>query len=238
MTDEVEIERILVVVAHPDDVDFSSAGSIAGWTSEGREVSYCIVTDGDAGGSDPSISRQEMAQIRRREQTAAAAVVGVSDIHWLGYADGRLQSTIELRRDISKVIRIVRPQRVLSSSPQRDLTRMYASHPDHLAAGEAALSAVYPDARNEFAHPELLADGYEPWSVPEVWIIGTPEPDRFTDITDQIDRKLEALRCHVSQLPDPDGIGVRLRDMAAATARRAALPEGRYAEGFRYVATA
>ena len=238
MTGEVEIERVLVVVAHPDDVDFSSAGSIARWTSEGRQVSYCIATDGDAGGSDAGISRADMAQLRRREQTAAGAVVGVSDIHWLGYPDGRVQSTIELRRDISRVIRIVRPQRVLCSSPARDLARIYASHPDHLAVGEAALSAVYPDARNQFAHPELLAEGYEPWSVPEVWMIGAADPDRFTDITDHIDRKLEALLCHASQLPDPEGMGERLRERAAATAQLAALPEGSLAEGFGYVGTA
>jgi LmbE family N-acetylglucosaminyl deacetylase len=233
-----EIERVLVVVAHPDDVDFSSAGSIARWTSEGRQVSYCIATDGDAGGSDASISRVDMARLRRREQTAAAAVVGVSAIHWLGYPDGRLEPTLELRRDISKAIRIVRPQRVLCSSPIRDLTRMFVSHPDHLAVGEATLCAVYPDGRNRFAHPELLAEGYAPWSVPEVWMIGAAEPDRFTDITDHIDRKLEALSCHASQLPDPEGMGERLRERAAATARLAALPEGSLAEGFGYVGTA
>ncbi len=238
MTGEPDIERVLVVVAHPDDVDFSSAGSIARWTSEGRAVAYCIATDGDAGGSDASISRADLAQLRRREQTAAAAVLGVTDIHWLGYPDGRLESTLELRRDISRVIRVVRPQRVLCSSPDRDFTRIFVSHPDHLAVGDAALSAVYPDARNQFAHPELLAEGYEPWSVPEVWLLGAGDPDRFTDITDHIDRKLEALLCHASQLPDPDAMRVRLREHAAETARLAALPDGSYAEAFRFVGTA
>ncbi len=145
--------------AHPDDVDFGVGGSIATWTAAGIDVSYCMVTDGDAGGSDLELPRPEMARIRRVEQTAAAATVGVTDLHWLAYPDGRLQPTIELRRDISRVIRTVRPQRVVCQSPERIWERVYASHPDHLAAGEAAVSAVYPDARNPFAHPELLADG-------------------------------------------------------------------------------
>ncbi len=173
MAGEPEIERALVVTAHPDDVDFGAAGTVATWTDAGIEVVYCIVTDGDAGGHDRSVSRQEMRETRHAEQTAAAKHVGVTELHWLGYPDGRLEATLDLRRDLSRVIREVRPQRVVCPSPERNYERIYASHPDHLAAGEAAICAVYPDARNPFAHPELLVDGLEPRTVNEVWIMAT-----------------------------------------------------------------
>src|SRR4051812_49734032 len=124
-----EIERILVVTAHPDDVDFGTAGSVAVWTEQGIDVTYCLVTDGEAGGSDRTISRAEMAAIRRAEQTAAAECVGVTDVRFLGYADGRLEPTLDVRRAISRVIRDVQPQRVVSQSPQRNFQRIYASHP-------------------------------------------------------------------------------------------------------------
>ena len=232
------LERILIVAAHPDDVDFGCAGSTATWTSQGVEVSYCIVTDGDAGGFDEAVSRSDMARIRREEQTAAAGEVGVTDIHWLGYPDGRLQASIELRRDISRVIRQVRPQRVVSQSPQRNWQRIFASHPDHLATGEATLCAVYPDARNPFAHPELLAEGFQPHSVPEVWIMSGPEPDTFVDVTDAFPRKVAALRQHVSQVGHREGLEDMLRGWSSAIATANGLPDGRLAEAFRIVPTA
>src|SRR4051812_30732172 len=171
-----EVERVLVVVAHPDDADFAASGSVATWTEAGIEVSYCCITDGDAGGFDPSVDRADIPGIRQAEQRAAAKELGVTDVHFLGYPDGRLELSIALRRDISRVIREVRPQRVVTQSPERNWQRVYASHPDHLLAGEAALCAVYPDSRNPFAHPELLAEeGLEAWSVSEVWMMAAPE---------------------------------------------------------------
>src|SRR5262245_8675844 len=166
------VERVLVITAHPDDVDFGAAGAVAVWTSKGIEVTYCIVTDGDAGGFDPSVPRDRIGGIRQAEQRAAADAVGVTDVRFLGYPDGRVEFSLELRRDLSRVIRQVRPQRVVTQAPERNYERIYASHPDHLATGEAALCAVYPDARNPYAHPELADDGYEAWTVPEVWIMG------------------------------------------------------------------
>jgi LmbE family N-acetylglucosaminyl deacetylase len=233
VTSDDSVERVLIITAHPDDVDFGAAGSAAVWTDAGMDVTYCIVTDGAAGGFDRSVSRPEMAEIRRAEQTAAAKVVGVRDLVFVGYPDGRLEPTLDLRRDLSRVIRQVRPQRVLSQSPDRNYQRIYASHPDHLAAGEAALCAVYPDARNPFAHPELLdEEGLEPWSVDELWLMAANTPDRFVDVTDAFDRKLEALRCHVSQHPDPDRLEPLLRGWQTALAKLAGWPEGRLAEGF------
>jgi LmbE family N-acetylglucosaminyl deacetylase len=228
----IDVERILVVMAHPDDVDFGAAGSVSQWTDAGIEVAYCICTDGEAGGFDDTIPRARMAEIRRAEQTAAAKVVGVTDITFLGHPDGRLEPTIELRREISRVIRLVRPQRVVGESPERNLKAIYASHPDHLAAGAATMAAVYPDARNPFAHPELLTEGLEPWTVDEVFLMTSSELDTFVDITDTFERKLEALRCHVSQHPDPDALDPMLRGWNTMNAAAGGLPQGRLAEAF------
>ena len=231
-------ERILVVTAHPDDVDFGAAGSIATWTDQGIQVSYCIVTDGDAGGFDEAVTRADMAVLRREEQTAAAAEVGVTDLHFLGYPDGRLVPSLELRRDISRVIRQVRPQRVVTQSPQRNWQRIFASHPDHLATGEAALCAVYPDSRNPFAHPELLTEGFEPHTVAEVWLMGGPEPDAVVDVTDNFPRKVAALRRHASQVSHREDLEDMLRGWLTTIAKANGLPEGRLAEAFRVVPTA
>ncbi len=198
MIPDTDVERVLVVTAHPDDVDFGAAGTIATWTDAGIEVVYCICTDGDAGGFDPAVPRSEIGGIRQEEQRAAAKVVGVTELHFLGYPDGELVATLELRRDISRVIRQVRPQRVVSSSPERDYERIGRSHPDHRAAGDATLDAVYPDARNPFAHPELLeVEGLEAWTVPEVWIAGGHRADalrrRHRDLRPQ-DRRAAGAR--------------------------------------------
>jgi LmbE family N-acetylglucosaminyl deacetylase len=240
MLDEAtDISTILVVTAHPDDVDFGAAGSVAAWTDKGIDVRYCIVTDGDAGGFDPAVPRSEIPRIRREEQTNAAKTVGVTELYFLGYPDGRLQPTIELRRDISRVIRQVRPDRMLCPSPERNLTRLYASHPDHLAAGEASICAVYPDARNPWAHPELLQkEGLEAYTVPELWIMASNDADYFVDTTAQIERKIAALLCHESQMTDPDHIPKLVTDWGAAVASRAGLPVDRYAEGFHRIDTA
>ena len=234
---DADVERVLVVVAHPDDIDFGVAGSVAMWTDAGIDVHYCLVTDGDAGGSDVTISRVDMAELRRAEQTAAAKVVGVTELHFLAFPDGRLEATLELRRAITRVIRTVRPQRVVAMSPVRMFDRIYASHPDHLATGEATLCAVYPDARNPFAFPELVDEGYEPWTVDEVLLTTHGESNRFVDITDAFDRKLAALKSHVSQHPDPDRLEPLLREWARGNAVLAGFPDGRLAEAFRMIDT-
>jgi LmbE family N-acetylglucosaminyl deacetylase len=240
MLDEAtDIKTILVVTAHPDDVDFGAAGSVATWTDRGIDVQYCIVTDGDAGGFDPAVARSEIPRIRREEQTNAAKTVGVTELHFLGYPDGRLTPTMELRRDISRVIRQVRPDRMLCPTPERNLTRLYASHPDHLAAGEASICAVYPDSRNPWAHPELLQDeGLEPHTVPELWLMATNNADRFVDTTAQLERKIAALLCHESQMPDPGRIPKLITDWGVTVAAQAGLPNGHSAEGFQRIDTA
>jgi len=237
LDDPTGVERILVVCAHPDDVDFGVAGSVAMWVKGGIEVAYCIVTDGDAGGSDRSVARADMSLLRREEQRGAAAEVGVSDVTFLGYPDGRLSPSIELRRDISRQIRIFCPQRLVCQSPERIWDRIGASHPDHLAAGEASVCAVYPDARNPFAHPELLAEGLEPHAVGELWLMASPTPNRAVDITDTFDRKIAALHRHRSQVGEGDWLEERIGTWVEGGGRQAGLAEGRLAELFQVVAT-
>jgi LmbE family N-acetylglucosaminyl deacetylase len=229
------IQRILVVTAHPDDVDFGAAGSVAVWTGAGIEVAYCIATDGEAGGSDRSVDRASVASVRRREQTEAAAIVGVTDLTFLGFPDGRLAPDLDLRRAISRVIRQFRPDRVVTQSPERAWTRIYASHPDHLAAAEAAVCAVYPDARNPFAFPELLEEGLEPHTVPQLWMMASERANQVVDVTDVFDQKLGALRAHRSQVGDGDQLEDLLTPWLSGTALAAGLPEGRLAEAFQVV---
>jgi LmbE family N-acetylglucosaminyl deacetylase len=233
-------QRVLVITAHPDDVDFGSAGTIATWTDAGLEVSYCIVTDGDAGGFDPKVPRSAIAGIRQDEQRKAAAVLGVTDVEFLGYPDGQLVVSYELRRDITRVIRRTRPDRVVVHSPQRDLRSVYSSHPDHLAAGEAALCAVYPDARNPFAHRDLLEqEGLDAHTVREVWVVSPHDKaDRYIDITDSFDRKIAALRAHTSQTAHMTNLEERMRAWGSLQAQAAGLAEGRLAEGYLVLDTA
>ena len=232
------VERALCVLAHPDDVDFGSGGTVARMTAAGTEVTYCIVTDGDAGGFDET-PREQMPALRRAEQQAAAAEVGVTDVRFLGYPDGRLELTLDLRRDISRVIRQVRPQRILTSSPERWWERVAASHPDHMTVGEATLRAVYPDARNPFAFPELLEEeGLEAWTVSEVWLGASPRADHAVDVTETAAQKFAALKCHVTQVghrPDIEGF---VSGWMRMTAQRFGLPEGHLAEAFHVVHTA
>jgi LmbE family N-acetylglucosaminyl deacetylase len=232
-----DVKRVLAVFAHPDDAEFGAGGTIARWVAEGLEVAYLIVTRGDAGGFDDT-PREQMPILRESEQRAAASALGVQDVTFLdGYSDGRLTPTIELRRDIARVMRRVRPDRVLTSSPLRRWERIAGpSHPDHLAVGEATTCAVYPDARNEFAFPELLGEGLQPWVVREVWFQAGPDPDHVIDTTDTFPTKLAALRRHTTQVSHVDIEGV-LRDRMGTVARTAGLPDGRLAEAFTIIRT-
>jgi LmbE family N-acetylglucosaminyl deacetylase len=178
-----------------------------------------------------------MATLRREEQRAAAAEVGVHDVTFLGYPDGRVTPSIELRRDISRQIRVFQPQRLVCQSPERMWDRIAASHPDHLAAGEASVCAVYPDARNPFAHPELLEEGLEPFTVPEIWMMAARNANRAVDITDTFDRKIAALRRHRSQVGEGEWLEERIGTWVQAAARAAGLGEGHTAELFQVVAT-
>ena len=238
MAEEQQIRNVLVITAHPDDVDFGAAGTIARWTDAGIAVTYCVVTDGDAGGSDEDFPREEMPALRRAEQVAAAKCVGVHDVRFLGYPDGRVEATLGLRRDLARVIRQVRPDRVVCPSPERNYARTGASHPDHRAVGSAALDAVYPDARNPFAFPELREqEGLAPWKVSEVWIAGSPSPTKFVDVTATFTRKIAALRAHQSQTGHLDDLDERIRGWLTRAAALGGLPEGHLAEAFQVLDT-
>ena len=228
-----EIERALVVTAHPDDADYGAAGTIAGWVESGIAVTLLLCTRGEQGGFDDTL-RSEMPVIREREQRAAAAELGVTDVRFLdGWSDGWLEPTFELQRAIVAVIREVRPRRVLTQSPQRLYQRLQASHPDHLAAGEATVRAVYPAAENRFAWPELLEQGLPPWHVGELWLMAHEESPHAVDITEHFPAKLRALQAHVSQTGHLGSeLEERLRAWNGGNAARAGLGPDRLAELF------
>lgn len=232
-----DVERVLVVVAHPDDADFGAAGTIAGWVDAGIDVSYCLCTSGDAGGFGDT-PRAGMAALREAEQRSAAAELGVHDLIFLGYPDGQLIADTSLRCAITREIRRVRPQRVLTQSPEIWWRRVGVSHPDHRATGEAALAAVFPDARNPFAHPALLAEeGLAAWSVPEMWLMGAPDEriNHAVDVTDRFDRKVAALRAHASQTTAMSDLPGFLRGRLGEVGELIGLGTGVLAESFQVV---
>jgi LmbE family N-acetylglucosaminyl deacetylase len=226
-----EVRRILVAVAHPDDAEFGCAGSVARWVAEGCEVVYCLFTSGDRGSDDPAMTPARLARLREAEQRAAARVLGVADVVFFGYPDGELEDTREARRDIVRAIRRFRPDRVVTQNPFPTLNP-YAGHRDHRHAGRLTLDAVYPYARDRMHFPELLAEGLQPHRVREVYLMGHAEPDVFVDITGTMERKLQALRCHASQLRDVAGAEARTRERAADYGK----PHGyTYAEAYRVI---
>jgi len=193
--------RVLVVVAHPDDIEFGVAGSVARWIEEGAQVTYAIVTDGGAGSNERGADLAALVRQRQVEQRAAAEVIGVHDVRFLGYPDGILQPTLELRRELTRLIRQVRPDRVVCQDPTTVLVEDgYINHPDHRAAGEATLYAVFPSAGTRPIFPELLKEGLEPHQVKELYLTLTTRPNTHVDISSTIDRKIKALLCHKSQV--------------------------------------
>lgn len=230
------VTRALVVTAHPDDVDFGAGGTISILTAAGVDVHYCICTDGDAGGFDDTTDRNEIPGIRRAEQIAAAQICGVSDVRFLGYRDGYLDPSHEVQRDIVRVMRQVQPQLVITQSPERNWDRLPASHPDHMAAGEATTRAIYPAVRNPYAYPELRkAEGLEAWTVSWLWLFTTATPNHFVDTTEVFATKIAALRAHASQTAHMENLEDLIREWGAIQAQAAGLPEGRIAEAFKQI---
>jgi LmbE family N-acetylglucosaminyl deacetylase len=209
------LERVLVIFSHPDDAEFGAASTIATLGAGGARIDYVVTTDGSKGTEDPAVSPQQLAATRIGEQRAAADVLGVREIVHLGYPDGYLTPSLDLRRDIVRQIRRFRPDLVIAQNPQRRLDgNPFIGHPDHLATGEATLSAVYPAARDRLNFPELLAEGLEPWKVRQVLVTGTERPNLWIDVSDSLEVGLAALRCHVSQVGDWDAAEVRVRERA------------------------
>ena len=235
-----DVERALVIVAHPDDAEFWAGGTIALWTGAGIEVTYCVLTDGNAGGYDPHVPRADIPAIRRAEQRTAAALLGVTDMQFLGLTEGELRpASRSLHETLVRIIRRVRPQRVVTWSPEWNWQRFRSSPPDHLATGAAALAAIYPDAGNPFALPHLAAEGLGAWTVAEAWLLNSParEINHYVDITATFDRKIAAVRAHASQIKDPEILPERLRARIAPNTVAAGLPDGHLAEAFQVVVT-
>jgi len=223
----------MVIMAHPDDAEFAAGGTVALWTRQGKEVIYLVLTDGSKGSDDPGMTWEGLAAIREAEQRAAAARLGVEDVRFLGYPDGELRPTRQVRRDIVRELRRFRPEIVICQDPTtRYWGNSYINHADHRAAGEAALDAVFPAAGNRLYFPELLAQGYEPHQVKEVWLSGTQNPDHWTDIAATLDLKLAALREHKSQIRDAAALEKRVRERAKLLGEK---PGYAYAEAFKRI---
>jgi LmbE family N-acetylglucosaminyl deacetylase len=210
------IERVMVVTAHPDDSEFGAGGTVAKLVREGREVAYVIATNGNKGSGDRTMTPERLARIREEEQRNAAKVLGVAHVTFLGYPDGELEDTRDLRRDVTREIRRFRPDLLICQSPERT-KNLGASHRDHRVAGGVALDCVYPLARDHMAFPELMPE-FEPHKVREVYVMQWESPDLVVDITDTMDMKLKALACHVSQFGDFRGVEARVRERSTALA--------------------
>ncbi len=224
-------KRVLFIVAHPDDTEFSSGGTIARWTQAGTEVIYVIVTDGSKGSDDPEMTPEGLARLREEEQRAAARVLGVSEVRFLGYTDGEVYNTPQLRRDLVRQIRELRPDLVVTFDPTaRFFGHARINHPDHRAVGDTALDAIFPLARDRLNFPEHEREGLRPHHVRDIFLVGTNEPNFAVDITATIDRKIEALLCHRSQIGHPQELATYIRERARLAAEGTPY---QYAERFR-----
>lgn len=221
----------MVIVAHPDDAEFMVAGTVARWARAGTEITYVVVTKGDKGSEDPEMTPSRLTAIREAEQREAGALLGVRNYAFLGYEDGYLQPTLDLRRDLTRQIRLYRPEVLLTFDPTaRFLGGFYPNHPDHRAAGDAAVDAMFPSARDRLTFPELLADGLEPHKVSQLWLGSPTEADTWVDIEEVLELKKQALLCHPSQLgPEVADFAIQLGRLMAAGQPFA------YAEAFRRI---
>lgn len=209
------LERVLVVISHPDDAEFGAGPTIAALTAAGARVDYVVTTDGSKGTEDPDVRPEQLAATRTAEQRAAADILGVTDIVHLGYPDGYLTPSLDVRRDITRQIRRFRPDLVITQNPQRRLDHNpFVGHPDHLATGEATLAAVYPAARDHLNFPELWTEErLEPWKVRQVLLTGVEEPNLWIDVADTFDTGMASILAHTSQV-DPETVGERMRERA------------------------
>jgi len=208
----IETADVMVVTPHPDDAEFGVAGTVARWVKEGKRVIYVVCTNGDKGTSDINMKPEKLVEIRKKEQRAAADILGVSDVIFLGLPDQGLEDTPEFRKLIVRLIRQYRPDTVVTADPYRH----YIWHRDHRIAGQVTLDAVFPYARDHLAYPDLLEEGLQPHKVKEVWFWAAEEINHRSDITDTFELKLRALRCHDSQMQEnPEGrLRQRCKDIA------------------------
>lgn len=221
------IERVMVITAHPDDSEFGAGGTVAKMVREGRDVTYVIVTNGNKGSGDRTMTPARLAKIREEEQRNAAHALGVERVVFLGYDDGEVEDTRALRLDVTREMRRWRPDLVIAQNPHRTYN-LYASHRDHRITAGVVLDCVYPLARDHMSFPELMPD-FEPHKVREVYLMQWENPHIVVDITGTMDLKLKALACHASQIPDFPGVEARVRERSAEIGA----PKGyAYAEAF------
>lgn len=225
-------KTVLAVGAHADDIDFGASGTVAKFAAAGAAVHYLVVTDGSKGSADTTMTKQQLVAMRRREQRAAAASLGAKEVHFLDYEDAMLEVTMELKKDIVRLIRKVKPDTVMVMDPTMvyDPERGFINHPDHRAVGQATLDAVFPLARDHMTFPDLfLQEELPPHKVAHVLLINLTRQNYYVDITDSLETKLAALQCHASQVPDEAQLRAWLTERATAMGQRAGC---RYAEGF------
>lgn len=225
--------RAMVIMAHPDDIEFGCAGTVARWVQAGAEVCYVLVTSGDVGIAEPDITRAQAAELREKEQTEAAAVVGVHDVVYLRHPDGMVENTLALRKQLVREIRRFRPEVVMTMDPTVLFADggTYINHPDHRAVGMAAIDAVFPAAGQPHLFQELEAEGLQAHKVRKVYVVTFGGGDTYVNISDVMNLKIEALRKHPSQMRDWDPAPM-LKEWAAASAKG---KEMEYAEDFRVV---
>jgi len=209
--------HVMVITPHPDDAEFGVAGTVAHWTSEGKDVIYVVCTNGDKGTNDPNVKPNELARIREKEQLAAAKLLGVREVIFLRHPDQSLEDTPEFRKEIVRLLRMYKPETVVTADPYR----RYIWHRDHRITGQVTLDAIFPYARDFHSYPDLLEEGLLPHEVKEVLLWGAQEPNYHTDITTTFATKVAALHCHKSQIGDnpPAGLEERLRERHKALAQ-------------------
>lgn len=222
---------VLGIAAHPDDLDFGASGALAAYAAQGAKVHYLLLTDGSKGTSDYSITTVDLIKQRQEEQKAAVQAIGGAGVEFLDYPDGELEVTMDLKRDIIRAIRTLRPDVVVTMDPSvlYSAERGMINHPDHRAAGQATLDAVFPLARDHLSFPELFAAGLEPHKVGTLLLINFNECNFTVDITETMDKKLAALDAHESQMPDLEKVHKLVKDIAASVGSKSSCE---YAEGF------
>ncbi len=226
-------EKAMVIMAHPDDPEFFCGGLTAQWAGKGAHITYLILTSGNKGSDDPTMTPERLAEIRQAEQRRAAAVLGVQDVIFFAENDGELIPALAIRRQVVREIRAVKPEAVIAPDPTRYFFgNTYINHPDHRAAGEIALGALFPATGNRMYHPELLQHGLPPHTVPHIFLANPAEVNLWLDISAEFELKLKAILCHQSQIKEPQHLADRLRQ------RSKAIDEyGRevYREGYRHI---
>ena len=226
-------ERVLVVAAHPDDIEFGAAGTVARWITEGATVQYLLMTRGDKGSDNPAADPVALAGLREVEQRAAAAEIGVRTVEFLGEPDGQVEPSLRLRERVTRAIRAFRPEIVMSHDPTvLFVNNEWINHPDHRAVGTVVVDAVFPTARDPLNFPEHLAAGLEAWKVAELFLWSTNEANQLVDIGETLERKIAALAHHASQFRDFGETARWLRRGAEELGERAGYVA---AEGFRRV---